>query len=44
MRRANATRFHRKSGGAQSRDLRFSGLILEMFIPDFLPRSTSTRF
>jgi hypothetical protein len=30
---ANATRFHRKSGGAQPRDLQFNGPILEMFLP-----------
>jgi hypothetical protein len=41
---ANATKFNRKSGGAQPRDLQFSGPLLEMFFdrayPDFLPRST----
>jgi hypothetical protein len=28
---ANATKFNRKSGGAQPRDLQFSGPFLEMF-------------
>jgi hypothetical protein len=27
---ANAIKFHRKSGGAQPRDLRFNGPLLEM--------------
>src|ERR1700733_10523313 len=30
MRCANAARFHRKSGGAKPRDLRFRGPLLEM--------------
>jgi hypothetical protein len=35
MRFATATRFHRKSGGAKPRDLRFNGPIMEMFFyPD----------
>jgi hypothetical protein len=29
MRRANAIRLHRKSGGAKPRDLRFSGSVVE---------------
>jgi hypothetical protein len=31
MKSTNATKIHRKSGGAQWRDLQFSGLVLEMF-------------
>jgi hypothetical protein len=31
MRSVNATKFHRKSGGAKARDLRFRGPLLEMF-------------
>jgi hypothetical protein len=31
MKRTNATKFHRKSGGAERRDLQFNGPILEMF-------------
>jgi hypothetical protein len=42
MRSVNATKFHRKSGGAKPRDLQFRGPFLEMFFdrayPDFLPR------
>src|ERR1700761_7387906 len=41
----NATSLHRKSGGAQWRDLLFSGLLLRMFFdradPDFLLRAAS---
>jgi hypothetical protein len=33
----NATKFHRKSGGAQWRDLPFSGLVLEMFLDRTYP-------
>jgi hypothetical protein len=32
MRRINATKFHRKSGGAERRDLQFSGPLVEMLI------------
>ncbi len=43
----NATDLDRKSGGAQWRDLRFSGPFLEMFFdradPDFLLRIASNR-
>jgi hypothetical protein len=31
MRSVNATKFHRKSGGAKPRDLQFRGPLLEMF-------------
>jgi hypothetical protein len=31
MKCTNATKFHRKSGGAKSRDLQFYGPVLEMF-------------
>jgi hypothetical protein len=31
MKCTNATKFHRKSGGAEWRDLQFKGPILEMF-------------
>jgi hypothetical protein len=31
MRSVNATKFHRKSGGAKPRDLRFGGPFVEMF-------------
>jgi hypothetical protein len=44
MRSVNATNFHRKSGGAKPRDLRFHGPFVEMFFdrayPDFLSRNT----
>jgi hypothetical protein len=40
----NATKSHRKSGGAWRRDLQFNGSLVEMFFdtayPDFLPHST----
>jgi hypothetical protein len=29
---ANAVKFHRESGGAKPRDLRFSGFVLETFV------------
>jgi hypothetical protein len=31
MKCTNAIKFHRKSGGAKSRDLQFNGPVLEMF-------------
>jgi hypothetical protein len=31
MKRTNATKFHRKSRVAERRDLRFSGLVLDIF-------------
>jgi len=31
MKFAEATKFHRKSGGAKWRDLQFSGFVLKMF-------------
>ena len=41
MKFANAIKFHRKSGGAQWRDLQFSGPLVEMFF-DRLERSFVT--
>ena len=41
MRPANATKLHRKSGGAKPRDLRFRGPFLEMFF-DKPKRSAGT--
>jgi hypothetical protein len=42
----SAANLERKSGGAERRDLRFRGPLVEMFFdrayPDFLPRSTWT--
>jgi hypothetical protein len=39
MRSVNATRFHRKSGGAKPRDLQFHGPFLEMFFARYLEQS-----
>jgi hypothetical protein len=46
MKSVNATKFHRKSGGAKPRDLRFRGPFLEMFFVTtvWLPAAKRDKF
>jgi hypothetical protein len=44
MKCTNATKFHRKSGGAKSRDLQFYGPVLEMFFHTGQPPLKGTGF